>query len=65
MELPEYYKSVNFRDKSGKEHKGYLEPPFGIDDFCMFFEPDNDDPNDFSGTFYDTDNIEHWEYNNK
>ena len=39
MELPEYYKTVIFRDKNGKEHKGYLEPPFeNGDDDCFFFE---------------------------
>ena len=62
MELPVYYKSVVFIDKSGNEHKGYLEPQFGIDDHCMFFEPDKDDPDGFNGFFYDPDNIKYWSY---
>ena len=41
MELPEYYKTVIFCDMNGKEHRGYLEPPFGNgDEDCFFFEED-------------------------
>lgn len=64
MELPEYYKTVIFRDKNGKKHKGYLEPPFGNgDDDCYFFEEDSDDINQgLGGIFYHPDDIESWEY---
>ena len=64
MELPEYYEDVIFRDKNGKEHKGYLEPPFGGgNDDCFFFEEDSDDISQgFGGMFYYPDYIESWEY---
>lgn len=64
MELPEYYKTVIFCDKNGKEHKGYLEPPFeNGDDDCYFFEEDSDDISQgLGGMFYYPDYIESWEY---
>ena len=67
MELPEYYKTVIFRDKNGKEHKGYLEPPFGNgDDDCYFFEEDSDDTSPrFGGVFYHPNDIEKWRYINE
>ena len=54
MELPEYYKTVIFRDMYGKEHRGYLEPPFGMgDDDCFFFEENSDDISQgVGGIFY-------------
>lgn len=63
-ELPEFYKDVLFRDMNGKEHRGYLEPPFeNGDDDCFFFEEDSDDINQgLGGMFYYPDDIESWEY---
>lgn len=63
-ELPEFYKDVIFRDMNGKEHRGYLEPPFeNGDDDCFFFEEDSDDISQgFGGMFYYPDYIESWEY---
>ena len=63
-ELPEFYKDVIFRDMNGKEHRGYLEPPFeNGDDDCFFFEEDSDDISQgFGGIFYHPDDIESWEY---
>ena len=62
-ELPKYYKDVTFRDVSGKEHKGYLEPPFEADDNPFFFEEDSDDVEQgLGGFFYHPDDIESWEY---
>ena len=62
MELPEYYKTVIFRDKNGKEHKGYLEPPFeNGDDDCFFFEEDSDDISQgLGGIFYHPNDVEKW-----
>ena len=66
MELPEYYKTVIFRDMYGKEHRGYLEPPFGIDDDCFFFEEDSDDINQgLGGIFYHPSDVEKWRYINE
>ena len=64
MELPEYYKTVIFRDMNGKEHRGYLEPPFGGgNEDCFFFEEDSDDTSQgLGGMFYYPDYIESWEY---
>lgn len=67
MELPEFYKDIIFRDKNGKEHKGYLEPPFGNgDDDCYFFEEDSDDISQgLGGIFYHPNNVEKWRYINE
>ena len=67
MELPEYYKTVIFRDMNGKEHRGYLEPPFeNGDDDCFFFEEDSDDTSQgFGGIFYHPNDIEKWRYIDK
>ena len=67
MELPEYYKTVIFCDMNGKEHKGYLEPPFGGgDEDCFFFEEDSDDTSQgFGGVFYHPNDIEKWRYINE
>lgn len=67
MELPEYYKTVIFRDKNGKEHKGYLEPPFeNGDDDCFFFEEDSDDTSQgLGGIFYHPNDVEKWRYINE
>lgn len=67
MELPEYYKTVIFCDMSGKEHKGYLEPPFGNgDDDCFFFEEDSDDTSQgLGGIFYHPNDVEKWRYINE
>ena len=67
MELPEYYKTVIFRDKNGKEHKGYLEPPFeNSDDDCFFFEEDSDDISQgLGGIFYHPNDVEKWRYINE
>ena len=67
MELPEYYEDVIFRDKNGKEHKGYLEPPFGNgDDDCFFFEEDSDDTSQgLGGILYHPNDVEKWRYIDK
>ena len=67
MELPEYYKTVIFSDMNGKEHRGYLEPPFeNGDDDCFFFEEDSDDTSQgFGGIFYHPNDIEKWRYIDK
>ena len=67
MELPEYYKTLIFRDKNGKEHKGYLEPPFeNGDDDCFFFEEDSDDISQgLGGIFYHPNDVEKWRYINE
>lgn len=67
MELPEYYEDVIFRDKNGKEHKGYLEPPFeNGDDDCFFFEEDSDGTSQgLGGIFYHPNDIEKWRYIDK
>ena len=67
MELPEYYKTVIFRDKNGKEHKGYLEPPFeNGDDDCFLFEEDSDDISQgLGGIFYHPNDVEKWRYINE
>lgn len=66
MELPEYYKTVIFRDINGKEHRGYLEPPFEIDDISFFFEENRDDvEHGLDGFFYHLDDVEKWRYVNK
>ena len=67
MELPEYYKTVIFRDKNGREHKGYLEPPFeNGDDDCFFFEEDSDDISQgLGGIFYHPNDVEKWRYINE
>ena len=67
MELPEYYKTVIFRDKNGKEHRGYLEPPFeNGDDDCFFFEEDSDDISQgLGGIFYHPNDVEKWRYINE
>ena len=67
MELPEYYEDVIFRDKNGKEYKGYLEPPFGNgDDDCFFFEEDSDDTSQgLGGILYHPNDVEKWRYIDK
>ena len=67
MELPEYYEDVIFRDKNGKEHKGYLEPPFGGgDEDCFFFEEDSDDTSQgLGGILYHPNDVEKWRYIDK
>ena len=67
MELPEYYKTVIFRDMNGKEHRGYLEPPFeNGDDDCFFFEEDSDDTSQgLGGILYHPNDVEKWRYIDK
>ena len=67
MELPEYYKTVIFCDMNGKEHRGYLEPPFeNGDDNCFFFEEDIDDTSQgLGGIFYHPNDVEKWRYIDK
>ena len=67
MELPEYYEDVIFRDKNGKEHKGYLEPPFGGgNEDCFFFEEDSDDTSQgLGGILYHPNDVEKWRYIDK
>lgn len=52
---------------NGKEHKGYLEPPFGGgDEDCYFFEEDSDDISQgLGGIFYHPNDIEKWRYINE
>ena len=52
---------------NGKEHKGYLEPPFGGgDEDCFFFEEDSDDTSQgLGGIFYHPNDIEKWRYINE
>ena len=66
-ELPEYYKTVIFCDMNGKEHKGYLEPPFGRgDEDCFFFEEDSDDTSQgLGGILYHPNDVEKWRYIDK
>ena len=67
MELPEYYKTVIFCDMNGKEHRGYLEPPFeNGDDNCFFFEEDSDDTSQgLGGILYHPNDVEKWRYIDK
>ena len=67
MELPEYYKTVIFCDMNGKEHRGYLEPPFeNGDEDCFFFEEDSDDTSQgLGGILYHPKNIKKWRYIDK
>ena len=67
MELPEYYEDVIFRDKNGKEHKGYLEPPFGGgNEDCFFFEEDSVDTSQgLGGILYHPNDVEKWRYIDK
>ena len=67
MELPEYYEDVIFRDKNGKQHKGYLEPPFGGgNEDCFFFEEDSDDTSQgLGGILYHPNDVEKWRYIDK
>ena len=67
MELPEYYKTVIFCDMNGKEHKGYLEPPFeNGDDDCFFFEEDSDDTSQgLGGILYHPNYVEKLRYIDK
>ena len=64
--LPIYFKTVSFKDRYGREHQGYLEPPFSDEDEPLFVEEMlSESSQGYDALFFAIEDIISWQYINK